>query len=321
MPELVRLYDLDLGTEVRDAVFIDEEHILFTTPWGNVRTATVGPGRRRTKLLLTWWRMLPQIARAIGAWWISPRVPEALLPRVAASAASKLAAVNTHDMVIFILSLAGRKGPALTMAGWGEYEPRLGFSPDGEFLAAQADHLYLLDMRLRHTTDYAVEASDWHPAESRMLVLDYHDRLSWIDAGPVSFRQLGTIERPETTPDAVGLAVSADRGECVIAWHTGRLEWWALEPTRLLEVRDSAVEGEAKDGIDHVVPSPDRSLLAVLSLGGLRLWDARTRQPLGERIPDVLEAAFSPSGRRMVVLSGPDLESQGLIPSLWEVRG
>lgn len=128
--------------------------------------------------------------------------------------------------------------------------------------------------------------------------------------------------------DPFGQAAFSTDGRQVLSFTKTSLVTWDVASRRRVE---EPVRGPATAGIT-VRLSPDGRLLARLSVDGLRLFDAATRQPLGEVIggggamamQEGGRAGFSPDGKQFVAggVFSPDgkwLASRAGSPFVWHI--
>jgi hypothetical protein len=297
---LARVHEMTFPVEVRDVAFWDDGTLLLTTPSAELwRVDVVAPGE--SDLLHPASRVLQPVAEALS----SPNVEPACggYPRLAASALAGVIIVNTSDLTLVALPWSGEVAARLLHLGCGEYYPRMAFSRDGSRFFACADRLLIFDTgswKKKHARN-ASEVCTWHPLEPRLLGLDAcTGRLKWTDwrnvAKPTA-RAVGTLDLSECRVEPAGLVVDATADRCVTAYHhPDRLEWWQLQPLRLIAVRPV---GEVFD----LYPGPRAEVFAVETEAGVQLWDLEARMPVSDVIGGSSGVKFSPSGLWCVTLS------------------
>ena len=299
---VARVQELSFEVDARDVVFWDDNTLLLTTPSAEVWRVVVAPTPGKAESSVAASRVLGPVAQALGQAAVKPA--RGGYPRLAASARAGAVVVNTHDLVLVACPLRGGDGARLLSFGWGQYYPRLAFSRDGSRFSACADHLLVFDTgswegRARD----APEVCAWHPREPLLLGLHaYTGQLGWTDwrdgANP-TLRPVGTLDASGGRIEPAGVVVDAAGERCVTAYrHPDRLEWWQLDPLRLIDSRPVG-EGEVFD----LRSGPGAGLFAVESAAGVQLWDFDTREPLSGVIAGASGAQFSPSGLRFVTRS------------------
>jgi hypothetical protein len=293
---------VSLPVEARDVVFWDDETLLLTTPSADVWRADVASTPCNIDLWFAANRVLKPVAEALGKPGVEPA--SGGYPRLAASAPAGAVVVNTHDLVLVACPRPGETAARLLSFSWGQYYPRMAFSRDGSRFSACADHLLVFDTgSWRGRARDALEVCAWHPWEPLLLGLhQYTGQLSWADwrdSAKPALRLVGTLDASGGRIEPAGMVVDATGERCVTAYgHPDRLEWWQLDPLRLIDSRPVG-EGEVFD----LQSGPGARLFAVESEAGVQLWDFETRQPLSDVIPGGSGVQFSPSGFLFVTQS------------------
>lgn len=220
--ELRKITDLRIGTEVRHAAFLSEDRVAVSTGTGDVFEVAFGAPPGPGPLLLEGRWILEPVAKALGQRTVEPAGGS--YPRLAASPDGGLLIVNTHDAVLVACPLTGER-PRLIAETWGNYEPPLQFSPDGEWLRAGEAPLVVYDVRTWKWWPFPdLGVAVWHPVQPRLLVLDSERRLRWLDLSrghgePSPGPPLGDLANGVYEPQ--GLFLSARGGAASPSSRTG----------------------------------------------------------------------------------------------------
>ncbi|MCZ6691834.1 MAG: hypothetical protein O7H41_19790 [Planctomycetota bacterium] len=300
--KLQKVRDLDLDVGVVDVAFLDEDRILVTSPVADVWSLDLDPSDARPTLVSPATDVLAPIARSFGKEAMDPA--QGAYPRLVASDAAGSMVVNSHDFVLLKSPLSGEPKWLAISITWGLYYPDLIFSPDGARFAARSDTLIIYETEgwKWRTHDCSVVCA-WHSTESKLLCLDFDNRLGWLDytdwpEEPPPFELLGETSAKKKWEDPSGLAISPQGKTCLITLESGHLLWWNLDPLEVLndvKSEDGAVYG--------VTGSPGRPWAAVECASGTRFWDLERQTPMGDLFPGISDIRFSPSGERFVTLS------------------
>jgi hypothetical protein len=307
---ITRVGELSFGMEVRDLAFWDEETLILVTPRADVWRAELRPRPRAVEKLFSG----GQVNRPLsGAFGTAVKPATGGYPCLVASARAGAVVVNTHDVVLVACPVGGTlaqprrwwqpRGPGkprLLCEGWGDYYPQVAFSPDGARLSLISRGVVVYDTTTwsyGHAED-AADTCAWHPRAPRTLVLR-EGHVGWIDwsdiQNPVR-HPIGTLEGPEDREAPKAVALDADEGGFLAAYHyPARLEWWRFDPLRMVHTVESP-HGE----IDNLVPQPGGGLMGVVGGRSAGVWDTRTRQPAGDAMEEPTGIVFSPSGRRFI---------------------
>jgi hypothetical protein len=299
---VARVYELSFEVDARDVVFWDDNTLLLTTPSAEVWRAVVAPTPGKAELSVAANRVLGPVALALGQADVKPAGGG--YPRLTASGQAGVVVVNTHDLVLVACPMRGGNGARLLSFGCGQYYPAMAFSRDGARFSACADRVLVFDTgSWQGRARDAGEVCAWHPREPLLLGLhEYTGQLGWTDwrdsANP-TLRPLGTLDASGGRIEPAGVVVDATGERCVAAYrHPDRLEWWQLDPLRLIDSRP-VEEGE----VSGLQSGPGAAWFAVESEAGVRLWDFETREPRCDVIAGASGVQFSPSGLRFVTQS------------------
>jgi hypothetical protein len=314
--ELRKIGNLDIGKEVRHAAFLSEDRVAVSTPAGDVFEVAFGDSAQ-PRLLLEGKRILKPVARALRQRKVEPA--GGAYPRLAASPSGGRLIVNTHDAVLVACSLDGEP-PRLIAETWGEYYPRIQFSPDGRWVCAGETPLLVFDVRTwKYKVFEDLAAAAWHPVLPRLLVLDGERRPRWLAMGePSPGPPLGDLANGVHDPVGLFLTSAGDRGLAV--FENGESIEFQLDPFRRSENRSLG------NGLLSAAWQPSRASWIILeSDAGALLWDLDEVRPLTGFLPGVTEICPSPSGRRLVLFERGSTNPRPVKPApamsagFWEV--
>lgn len=319
-----RVQGLSFKANAVDLAFWNEDALLLTTSSGELWRVAMKP--QKEELIFTAEQMLGPVARALGKRSVSPAGGG--YPRLAASSKAGVAVVNTHDMVLLACPLHGEGSPRLVSCGWGQYYPRLAFSPDASRLTVCADELIIFDTRSWHW--YAAQGDAaicaWHPLEPWLLCLEpTTGQLRWLDLQDIDNPRTwfaGALHPTQWDDDVVDIAIDATGERLVAAYRNpDRIEWWRLDP--LHRVGTQPVPSGEVLALEH---GREAGLFATVTEGGVRFWGFESQEPVSEVVPGVSEVKFSPSGLRFATLSRESTNPYPVVsgraggaPVLWQV--
>ncbi|WP_438010540.1 hypothetical protein WME89_19010 [Sorangium sp. So ce321] len=301
--KIERVRALSFEVDAVDVAFWDEDTLLVTTPSAELWRVAVEPRIQRAELVFAADQILGPASRALGTAVASPA--SGGYPRLAVSREAGVAAVNTHDMVLLACPLHGEGGPRLVSYGWGQYYPRMAFSPDASRLMVCADDLVVFDTGSWRWYKMQGDANicAWHPREPWLLGLEpTTGKLRWSDLQDMDNPRTwsaGALDPTQWDDDVVGIAIDATGERLVAAYrHPDRIEWWELDPLHRVDTRPVQAGGVL--ALEH---GGEAGLFAAVTAFGVQLWGFESREPISDVIPNVSEVKFSPSGLCFVTLS------------------
>ncbi|KYF69764.1 hypothetical protein [Sorangium cellulosum] len=301
--KIERVRALSFEVDAVDVAFWDEDTLLVTTPSAELWRVAVEPRIQKAELVFAADQILDPVSRALGTVVASPA--SGGYPRLAVSREAGVAAVNTHDMVLLACPLQGEGGPRLVSYGWGQYYPRMAFSPDASRLMVCDDALVVFDTGSWrwHRMQGDANICAWHPREPWLLGLEpTTGKLRWSDLQDMDNPRTwsaGALDPTQWDDDVVGIAIDATGERLVAAYrHPDRIEWWELDPLHRVDTRP--VQAGEVLALEH---GREAGLFAAVAELGVQLWGFESREPISDVIPDVSEVKFSPSGLCFVTLS------------------
>ncbi len=211
---------------VRDAAFVDDEHLLATDGAADIWKVDCQTGHAV---------ILHQGAHILGVVDRSLAVPHTPIVRPCAGTYPLIAVANhgpvvvaTHDMV-----LAG-KVPAgewkLLSDLFGSYYPQLLFNSHGTHALAVADGVYVFEMAEGRTVyeDVEAQAAAFDPRGGRLLVCRYGGEVGWVALEPraeLSTFVLASRALPMMKHGSIRFVALLDDASQLVVTYANRLAW------------------------------------------------------------------------------------------------
>src|ERR1700694_427235 len=244
-----KIRDVSLEDDIRDASFLDENHLALITPSADVWRASLIPGAGPCELLFQGRHILKRVSESLETRK-KVEAAQGAYPRLAISHQSEWIVVNTHDLVLVAcrnaqefktgvrsLRRADFETRLLTHT-WGLHYSALQFSPDGSWLAVEHDGSSILfnmhDLAWRERAIRPPFA--WHPQKPNLLGFDKQGRILWMDITQESPlpEVLCALEYDSVTANIAGLWMHPSGESCVTVYRHGHWVWWQLKPFQLL---------------------------------------------------------------------------------------
>jgi hypothetical protein len=307
----------DVGADIRDAQFVDDEHVVLIDSLANVWQTRLG-ALHVMELIHPAGDVLQSLATSFakrtmlpaGGWY--PRLAEL-------GGASGPLVINTHDRVLITQEAAGSAW-RIVMAKWGLYYPRLAPSPNGRYLACADEELIIFDRRTWEAKSLGEFDFAWAWTGEDTLIC----------AGPHGFRALDCgVERWPTWRelggglDAYAVIPLLGGEQCAVLTR---------EHLSLVDVvggRERMLGRSAELPAEefHFAVSAARSAprAALVGRGGAMVWDLARLAPIAGPLPNVDRARLSPSGRMLLTFERssasrrPGASPVTAMPSIWRV--